>query len=547
MTFVRNVTGVNNVCERAAALAARGKLLFGKTARNGIMLAAADFVICLYNPKSKKRVNQLHSAVNIILNHKDSITPCGYAKNIGRRGETAFICTLGNLASADIDMLTTVIIGNNETKVINGRLITARFAWNIWTTSLKAVNVINMEFFMKVYIIGAGPGDEQYLTDYARDLILNAGMVVATQRLVEQFWHLNPNTACESVDKLADTVAGMRNEQTNVCVLVSGDAGFYSVSKTLCATFREAGIDFECVNGISCLQYFASALGVTYEDSINVSVHGRENSVVPYVCYNPKVFVLTGGSCKAHDVIAGLNEAGLGHVKVSLGENLGAEDEAIVVNTAQNMSALKFGDLTIMLIQNEAYAKYWEIIDDNEFVRGQAPMTRQAVRRLSLAKLNIKPDDVVADIGAGTGSVSVEAARLAHCGVVLAIEKNADALSLIRQNIKKFGAYNVAAKEATAPDGLDVLPVIDKAFIGGSGGKLNQIVEALLTNNPRVRIVINAIALETLAIALETLQAHNLKPEVMSVNVALAEKTGPYNLMKAQNPVYIISGGGSGE
>ena len=396
---------------------------------------------------------------------------------------------------------------------------------------------------MKVYIIGAGPGDERYLTDYARDLILEAGAVVTTHRLKEQFWHLNPNTTCESVDELADIVVDMQDEQTNVCVLVSGDAGFYSISKTLCAAFREADIDFECVNGISCLQYLASALGETYDDAVSVSVHGRENNVVPYVCYNPKVFVLTGGSCKAHDVIAGLNAAGLGHVKVSLGENLGAENESIITNTAKNMTAFKFGDLAVLLIKNETCAKYWEIIEDDEFARGQTPMTKQAVRRLALAKLNIKPDDVVVDIGAGTGSVSVEAARMAHCGRVFALEKDAGALSLIRQNIKKFGAYNVAVIEAAAPGGLDDLPVADKAFIGGSGGKLAEIIAALLAKNPKVKIVLTAIALETLCTALETLKTHELEPEIMNINVALAEKTGPYHLMKAQNPVYIVSAG----
>lgn len=90
------------------------------------MAAAADFVICLYNPKSKKRIDQLQRAVNIILNHRDKATPCGYVRNAGRPGETACICTLADLPDADIDMLTTVIVGNSQTKVINGRLVTPR-------------------------------------------------------------------------------------------------------------------------------------------------------------------------------------------------------------------------------------------------------------------------------------------------------------------------------------------------------------------------------------------------------------------------------------
>lgn len=394
---------------------------------------------------------------------------------------------------------------------------------------------------MKVYIIGAGPGDERYLTDYARDLILNAGTVVASQRLAEQFWHLNSNITCKNVDELADFVLALRNKQTSVCMLISGDSGFYSISHNLCTAFRKADIDFECVSGINSLQYLANALGVTYEDAVNVCAHSLENNVVPYVCYHPKVFVLTGPDCKGHAVIAGLNAAGLGHVQVSVGENMGAENEMVLTDTAANLATHKCGDLAVLLIQNETYAKYWEIIEDADFVCGRSPMTKQAARRLSLAKLQIEPDDVVVDIGAGEGSVSIEAARMAHRGRVFAVEKDAESLSLIRQNINKFGAYNVTVKEAAAPDELDGLPLINKAFIGGSGGGLEQIIAALLANNPGIKIVLNTATLETLACGLTTLRACGLKSEVMSINVALSKKNDAGHLMLAQDPVYIVN------
>lgn len=394
---------------------------------------------------------------------------------------------------------------------------------------------------MKVYIIGAGPGDERYLTDYARDLILNAGIVLASQRLSEQFWHLNSNITCKNVDELAETVLGMRSSQTNVCVLVSGDSGFYSVSQNLCAAFREAGIEFECVSGISSLQYLANALGVTYGDAANICAHNLENNVASCVCYHPKVFVLTGPNCKGHDVIAGLNAAGLAHVKVSVGENMGAEKETLITDIAANLMAHKCGDLAVLLIENEAYVKYWEIIEDDDFVCGRFPMTKQAARRLSLAKLQIEPDDVVVDIGAGIGSVSIEAARMAHRGRVFAIEKDSEALSLIRQNINKFGAYNVTVNEAVAPAGLAGLPLINKAFIGGSNGHLDQIVAALMETNPDIKIVLNTATLETVACALTTLRSYGLELDVMSINVALSKKADSCHFMQAQNPVYIIS------
>lgn len=132
------IPGVTAACSAAAVLGAPlvhdfavislSDLLtpWDKIALRLDMAAATDFVICLYNPKSKKRVTQLEQAVNIMLKHKDAVTPCGYVKNIGRPGETAYICTLGDLPQADIDMLTTVIVGNSQTRIINGKLVTPR-------------------------------------------------------------------------------------------------------------------------------------------------------------------------------------------------------------------------------------------------------------------------------------------------------------------------------------------------------------------------------------------------------------------------------------
>lgn len=397
---------------------------------------------------------------------------------------------------------------------------------------------------MKVYIIGAGPGDERYLTDYARDLILDAGAVVTTPQLLEQFWHLNPNTVAKSVEDVPDAVLDLVDEQTNVCVLVSGDTGFFSAAKDSLIRLNAAGVELECVSGVSCLQHFANALGVNYEDAVNLCVSDCVDNIISYVCYNAKVFVLTNDQYQAHDVIKRLNTVGLGHVRVSVGQNLGAEDELIVTNTAKNLAALEFSKLAVLLIRNESRVNYWEVIDDDEFVRGQALMITQAVRRLALVKLNVNPNDNVLDIGAGNGSVSIEAARLAHRGRVFAFEKNTAALDLVKQNVKKFGAYNVTAMYAVAPEAFDALPVIDKAFIGGSDGKISEIIIALLANNPAVKIVVNAVTLETLNAAAEAFKAQGLAIDVICVNASVTAKTGAYHMLKAQDPAFIITAGG---
>lgn len=392
---------------------------------------------------------------------------------------------------------------------------------------------------MKIYVVGAGPGEACYLTEHAKKTVMAADVVVATKRLYGKLRHLNANTVCKDIAGLAEFVE-QTNEAGSVCVLASGDVGFYSVSKMLAE--KLPGMDVEYISGVSSLQYLTARLGLPYDDAKCVSLHGRDTSATPHVCYNRKVFALTGGKTKAHDVIAELAEAGLGGVWVAVGENLSDEDERIVTGEARSLLMERFCDLSAMLVVNDGWAKHYEPIEDAAFIRGKTPMTKSAVRTLSLAALRIAPGDTVADIGAGTGSVSVEAARRAHEGLVFAVEREPDAISLIKENIIKFGAYNVRVVSGSAPQALEALPAVAKAFIGGSGGKMAAIVDALLAKNAAVRVVANAVTLETLREADEVLRERGFAVDISCVNVANAQSVGGYRIMKAENPIYIISG-----
>ena len=175
-------------------------------------------------------------------------------------------------------------------------------------------------------------------------------------------------------------------------------------------------------------------------------------------------------------------------------------------------------------------------------------MTKLEVRSVSLSRLGLKRDSVVYDIGAGTGSVSVEAALQAADGRVYAIERKGEAAALIRENRRKFAVPNLEVVEGLAPEAFFALPAPTHAFIGGSAGNLRQIVEVLLEKNPQVRVVINAIALETVA------EAAALWKELPVTDVAVSQimasrgrKLGGYELMTGMNPVYVISFSGKGD
>ena len=181
---------------------------------------------------------------------------------------------------------------------------------------------------------------------------------------------------------------------------------------------------------------------------------------------------------------------------------------------------------------------------DEWFIRGRVPMTKSEVRAVSLSKLELKPDSVLWDVGAGTGSVSVEASRLLSTGQVFAVEKEEDALELIRKNREKFQADRVTVVPGTAPDAFEGLAVPTHAFIGGSAGKMGPILDALLEKNPGIRVVINVISLESLGEVLSYMKKRDLSGEIVSVQTARSRTAGSHHLMMGQNPVYIISFGG---
>lgn len=183
-------------------------------------------------------------------------------------------------------------------------------------------------------------------------------------------------------------------------------------------------------------------------------------------------------------------------------------------------------------------------IDDDAFIRNNVPMTKQEIRILSLVKARIKPDAVIYDIGAGTGSLSVEAARLAPQGTVYALERNAEGVGLIRANAANFAVPNVKVIETEAPAGIERLPDADTVLIGGSGSKLEGILDAVTPKlKPDGRIVLNCITVQTLMQCIDYMRDHSdsYVYEAIQVQVTRLQQLGPYDMAKAANPIYIVT------
>lgn len=388
-------------------------------------------------------------------------------------------------------------------------------------------------------VVGAGMGNIELLTETAKQIITNSLNITAPERFKKSLIQLNENIQYLN---LKNTIKYIKNTNEDITIVVSGDVGFFSMSDNLLSMFSN---DFEIkfINGLNSMQYFASKLCISYKDWKCLSFHGRNNfSLLGSVSYNEFTFILAGGEFTPEYICSILSDYGMGDISVTVGENLSYDDEKIISSTAYNISKMSFDSLSVLLIHNKNYVNNFIPIKDSDFLRSNVPMTKEAVRWYSVNKLEIQPSDIVFDIGAGTGSVSVEMARKAFDGIVIAFEKDKEAVNLISANMKKLGAYNINIIECKAPDNNCTF-VPNKVFIGGTGGNLFIILEWLKQISTNFKIVINCITLETLSDALHYLKELDFSNiDVVCINAARSKKVGSYNIMNAENPVYIISG-----
>lgn len=397
---------------------------------------------------------------------------------------------------------------------------------------------------LRVNIVGIGPGNPELLTGAAIKAIKESNILIGDKRMLAAF--------AEADKKIYDTIktadiveiaASANPEKDVLAVLVSGDVGFFSLAKTISGKLP----DCECVRycGISSLVYFAAKLQLPWDDAKIVSMHGRKQNLVAAVAENKKVFSLTGGEHTPQMLCAQLCEHGLDDVQVYVGENLSYPEEKITVGTAAEISKQNFPSLSVMMVINEQAAKYPPVVHglaDELFTRSKVPMTKQEVRSVSMSKLMPKATDKIYDIGAGTGSCSVELALLANKGQVWAFERNPEAVALIHKNKDLFGIENLEVIAGEALENIKNMPAPDCVFVGGSGGDLCEMLDIIYAKNSDCRVVINAITIETLAEVADYYKKHqDYSLEIVNVCVARSRKLGSYNLMMAQNPVYVMT------
>ena len=397
-----------------------------------------------------------------------------------------------------------------------------------------------------VTLIGVGMGNPDTLTLGAMRALEGCDCLIGAPRLLEGFPQL---AAHREPLILAEEIADFLRcnpQYREAAVLLSGDLGFYSGAKKLYRLLE--GFPVETICGISSLQYLCAKAHLSWEDAQPVSVHGRDCDMAAQVYNHAKTFFLLDKVHTADALCRALCSRGMGEAQVWVGERLSYPDERITQGTAAALAEQRFDPLAVALVLNSRVAPWRRVhgLPDEAFLRGKVPMTKEEVRSVSLSRLALREDDLVWDVGAGTGSVAVEAALQAPWGRVFAVEQKPEACALIRQNRDAFSAWNLEVVEGEAPDALRDLPAPDCVFIGGSSGTLGEILQLALQKNPAVRVVINAITLETLAEGMKWMTALPMEEvQVVQLSAARSRQAGNYHLMMGQNPVAILSGRGA--
>lgn len=336
-----------------------------------------------------------------------------------------------------------------------------------------------------------------------------------------------------------------------VVILASGDPGFHGIAGTLLRHFSADAL--EIIPNITTLQAAFALAGLDWSDAALVSAHAHPLAHIVGWARRARVMGILTDSQRTPAVIARtLLDAGLEDCRAIVAENLGLPEQRLTDARLSELPARDFAPLNVILLVRPADWQPHPVFSpraDDAYAHRRGLITKAEVRALSLARLALRETDIVWDIGAGSGAVSIEMAALAWRGRVYAIERDAENLAFLRENIARHGAANVEVVAGAAPEALAGLPAPDAVFIGGTGGAMRDIVaEVARRARPDARLVITLAALEHVSEALSILRHAGLPPDVLQVNIARGqrlpmreESASVHTRLSPLNPVFLVS------
>lgn len=397
-----------------------------------------------------------------------------------------------------------------------------------------------------IHVIGAGIAGQEGFTPQALELIEQSDLLCGTEALLDLFPDYSGERLIIDDHHPGSMVSALEEGDRRAVVLASGDPLFFGVGRYLLRNLPDELIEF--LPNVTSVQYAFAKIREPWDDAVFISVQGRElKDVVDRIVANDKAAVLTDSSGTPGMIGRELLSRNRSGYKAYLCENLGTADEKIRVTDVRGLLELDAAPLNVLLLIKEYEDENLQYIPtlgipDDEFVSIKKLITKEEVRVITLAKLKLRHDMCLWDIGAGSGSLCIEADHLLPNGRIFAIERNEECRQFIKENLERFNARNVTLIEGDAPGCLEELPDPDRIFIGGSGGRLWDILD---TADQRLasggRIVMNAITLDTLTAANEFFGNAGYQVEVVTVNIARTRPHSNYKMFEAYNPVYVLT------
>jgi len=347
---------------------------------------------------------------------------------------------------------------------------------------------------------------------------------------------------------LSGALARIERSEGPVVVLASGDPGFFGILRLLSERFGAGNL--RVLPGVSSVALAFAHAGLSWEDAVTVSAHGRDPRRAANVCRaHPKVAVLTSPEFGPADLARELE--GWGHALFFVAERLGEPDERTFAGDAASVVDEEWEDPNVVLVLDEeeaASGRGWIssglegpgrwALPEAGFEHRSGMITKAEIRALVLALLGPGPGDLIWDVGAGSGSVAIECARFG--AAALAVERDPASCVRIRDNAARHGA-RVRVVEGLAPEALPDLPEPDAVFVGGSGENFEEIVK-LCAVRARRAVVLTLITLERVVPAGRILAGCGLEVETTFLQASRLKGIGELNRLAAETSVFVVSG-----
>jgi precorrin-6B C5,15-methyltransferase / cobalt-precorrin-6B C5,C15-methyltransferase len=404
------------------------------------------------------------------------------------------------------------------------------------TPDLAIVTVIGM---------GLSPDD---LTARHLSIILGADILIGGKRHLACFKdHAGiQKEITRDIPELTDYI-GRHYKTHRVVVLASGDPLLFGIGS---AIIDALGADHvEIHPNISSAAAAFARIKEPWQDARVISMHGKkaENSILTAVAESPLVAVLTDPTRNPGWIAALLLRHQLHRITICVLEQLGSPSEKISWHSPQETVGKTFSEPNIVVIKRtsvpQASSGLHLGMPDEAYDHENGLITKSEIRAISLAKLKLLPRHVLWDLGAGSGSIGVEASLLAPLGKIVAIEKNPQRIRNIESNRLRHGIRNLEIRQAVLPDGLDGLPAPDRIFIGGGGRQLVAIIRSAAGYlKPDGILVLNTVLMDNLTAALSTLKELGYSTETTQIQVSRGKDMPWSQRFEAQNPVWIIAG-----